>query len=202
MNLTTAKQIKMMTTTNKANFIRIGLGFGALVLGFVEYIFSRPLDSFYLGKIISRHFGNFSFNVKIFGPFGGVLPEFVHPFSFALFTLALFPKAGRKLRGIICLFWLVVDLFFEIGQYYGAQLAEFMTKVLPLGYVSDLVRNYFLNGVYDHVDILAIVCGILTAFLIGEFTIKGGKENESIFHKTDDHQDNLACWRRVLATCV
>jgi hypothetical protein len=55
MNLTTAKQIKMMTTTNKANFIRIGLGFGALVLGFVEYIFSRPLDSFYLGKIMSRY---------------------------------------------------------------------------------------------------------------------------------------------------
>jgi hypothetical protein len=66
MNLTTAKQIKMMTTTNKANFIRIGLGFGALVLGFVEYIFSRPLDSFYLGKIIFHLMSRYSDLLAVF----------------------------------------------------------------------------------------------------------------------------------------
>ena len=174
------KRHRPASMTMVANSKQFVLGLCALLIGFMEYVLSRPADSTYLGKIIEALAGGFPFKINIFGIFGGVLPEFVHPFSFALITMAMLPQASKKARGMICLFWLVVDLLFEMGQCFGHQIARLMPKILPDGRVLDLLTNFFANGIYDHVDMLAICLGITAAYFIGELTIiKGGTENET-----------------------
>ena len=155
---------------NKGNIIRIGLGLGALFLGSLEYIISRPADSSHIGRIVSEFAGNLLFRIDVFGFLGGFLPDFIHPFSFALLTMALFPAGARKVRGIICLFWLVIDIIFEIGQFFDQQIAEFMAKLFSHNSAANILANYFTKGTYDHLDILAICLGITAAYTIGEFT--------------------------------
>lgn len=157
---------------NKGNIIRIALGLGALFLGSLEYIIGRPADASHIGRIISELAGNFLFRIDIFGFLGGFLPDFIHPFSFALLTMALFPTGDRKVRGIICLFWLSIDILFEIGQFFNKQIAELMTKLFSPNAITNIFTNYFAKGTYDHLDILAICFGITAAFIIGEFTAK------------------------------
>ena len=162
------------------NFLQLILGLGALLFGLMGYMLSRPVDSTYLGSMISSFFRSLPFRINNYGIIGGVLPEFLHPFALALITMAIFPQASRKVRAMICLFWLVVDLFFEIGQCFGRQIAQSMTKILPQGGVSEILINYFVNGTYDNVDIFAIWVGIISAFIISELLVKkGGKGDET-----------------------
>ena len=161
------------------------LGSCGLFVGLTEYVLSRPADSTYLGTAIKALAGDFPFKIDIFGILGGVLPEFVHPFSFALITMALFPEASKNARGMICLFWLVLELFFEIGQFYGSQITQYIPKIFDHLCVLGNLRSYFVNGTYDHLDVLAICLGITAAYTIGEritikeqITTKGGTANE------------------------
>lgn len=150
--------------------IRFGLGLTALFIGSLEYFLSRPANSSHIGRIFNNIFGELPLKGDIFGVFSGVIPDFVHPFSFALLTMGLFPLADKKTRAIICILWLCVDLFFEIGQGFGLQISEFLLKFLPQSRFSNIIANYFTAGTYDHFDILAIFLGIIAAYIIGELT--------------------------------
>ena len=162
----------------KDRLIQTALGFSALLLGAAEYTFNRPLESSQLGIIIKRFAGDIP-KMNLFGTLSGVVPDFAHAFAFSLFTLALFPKADRKTRILICLFWLAVDVFFETGQFFGQQISGVISAILPVSAMASLLKGYFLNGRYDPMDILAMVLGVGTAFLIGELTfVQGGKKND------------------------
>lgn len=78
------------------------------------------------------------------------------------------------MRILICLFWLAIDVFFETGQYFGQQISGLINTILPPNTVAALLKGYFVNGKYDPMDILAMVLGVGTAFLIGELTTKQG----------------------------
>jgi hypothetical protein len=172
--------------------IKLIIAVCALFLGTLEYVLSRPTHSSGLGTAILGTASDFPWKVSIFGFLGGVIPEFIHPFSFALITMALYPRVDQKTRGIICVFWLVVEVLFELGQAFGHQISQFLGNTLPHGGIIRLLRNYFARGTYDHLDILAICLGIASAFIIGEIlTRKEGKENEtrtSKQTKTKDHR--------------
>jgi hypothetical protein len=112
----------------KESLIRAALGFSVLLLGAVEYIFNRPPESSHLGIIIKCLAGNIP-KINLFGIFGGVMPDFAHAFAFSLFTMVLFPGAARKLRVLICLFWLAVDVIFETGQFFGHQTVDGSTTI-------------------------------------------------------------------------
>ncbi len=157
----------------KESLIRAALGFSVLLLGAVEYIFNRPPESSHLGIIIKCLAGNFP-RINLFGIFGGVVPDFAHAFAFSLFTMVLFPGAARKLRVLICLFWLAVDVIFETGQFFGHQIAGVINTFLPPNTVTSLLKGYFVNGKYDPMDILVIGLGVGTAFIIGELTSTQG----------------------------
>lgn len=151
----------------------------ALFIGTMEYVLSRPAHSSGLGTILGTA-GDVPWKVSMFGFLGGVIPEFIHPFSFALITMALYPRADQKTRGIICIFWLVAEALFELGQAFGHQISQFLGNTLPHGGIAMLLQNYFARGTYDHLDILAICLGIASAFFIGEIlTRKEGKEHEA-----------------------
>ena len=161
------------------NLLQLILGLGALMIGVMEYVLSRPVDSTCLGAAAKAATGDLPFRMGVFGIFGGTLPEFIHPLSFALITMALFPKKSRGIRAIICLFWLLVNLLFEIGQAFGQQISQFLPTILPHTKVSDLVIIYFLRGTYDRLDVLAICLGTASAFIISELITRGGKQNET-----------------------
>ena len=166
------------------NFLQLIIGVCVLLIGIMEYVLSRGPEDTYLGRMISESAGSLPFRVHIYGIFGGVLPEFVHSFSFALITMSLFPQSSRKIRAMICLFWLVIEVFFEVGQYFGTQIAGLMSWIYPKTIFLDPLRNYFINGTYDNLDILAIWLGIISAFIISElFVKKGGKEDETQIFK-------------------
>ena len=153
----------------KDSLIRAVLGFSVLLLGATEYIFNRPLASSQLGIILKHFVGNIP-KINMFGILGGVMPDFAHACAFSLFTLVLFPKAVRKIRVLICLFWLAIDVFFETGQFFGQQISGVINTFLPSSTMASLLKGYFVNGKYDPMDILAIGLGVGTAFLIGELT--------------------------------
>jgi hypothetical protein len=161
----------------KDGLIRAALGCSVLLLGTAEYICNRPPESSHLGVIIKSISGNIPLKIDVFGIFSGVLPDFAHAFSFSLFTLLLFPNAVRKMRIAICLFWLVIDVFFEIGQFFGQQISGIINIILPPNPAASFLKAYFVNGTYDPMDILAIGLGAGTAFLIGESTTKGDLKN-------------------------
>ena len=144
-------------------------GFGFLIIGALLYILCRPADSTHLGRLLTGISVCFPFRIHLYGPVAGVLPDYIHPLSFALLTLAIFPKAKRAVRTTVCLFWLTIDLLFEMGQHFFFSMKAFLTSVLPEGSLLNLLTGYFDSGTYDHLDILAIILGSITAFFISEF---------------------------------
>lgn len=155
--------VRIQSTVNTKQLF---LGSVALLVGLMEYVLNRPSASTYVGKWTEAFPGEFPFKMDIFGFLGGVLPEFVHPFCFALVTIALFPEATKKLRAMTCLFWLTVELFFELGQLFGQQMSQCLSKAASHNVVIEPLRNYFLYGTYDHLDVIAICLGITTAYVI------------------------------------
>ena len=193
------------------NLLQLILGLGALMIGVMEYALSRPADSTCLGASIKVIGGDLRYKMEVFGIFGGVVPEFVHPLAFALITMALFPETSRRIRVMICLFWLTVDLLFEVGQYFGQQISQFLPTILPHTRVSGLLIDYFLRGTYDHLDILAICLGIISAFVIGELITRGGTKNErrtfeqgkakilkTAHQRTSRHTGEVRLWKRPI----
>ena len=136
------------------NFLQLILGLGALLFGLMGYILSRPVDSTYLGSMISGFFGSLPFRINNYGIIGGVLPEFLHPFALALITMAIFPQASRKFQAMICLLWLVVDLFLNWPLFWPPNRPihdkDFATKQSFRAFNKLLV-----SGTYDNLDILA-----------------------------------------------
>jgi hypothetical protein len=174
MSFSLAKRVRIAP-----NLIQLMLGLGALMIGVMEYVLSRPVDSTCLGAAAKAATGDLPFKMGVFGIFGGTLPEFIHPFSFALITMALFPRKTRGIRAIICLFWLLVNLLFEIGQAFGQQISQFVPGIPAHSRLSELLANYFLRGIYDPLDLVAICLGTASAFIISELITRGGKQNET-----------------------
>jgi len=156
---------------NSFNSTLVFLGTGLLLFGALEYILSRPTDSTHLRSLIDCFTNIFHLRIHIYGNLGGVLPDFIHPLSFSLLTMAIFPQAQRGLRAMICLAWLSIDLLFELGQCFNTQISQLLPKILSKGHILDLLTGYFISGTYDHLDILAICLGALTAFIISELNI-------------------------------
>ena len=179
--------------------LQVTIAVCALGIGTMEYVLSRPAHSTGLGSALRGIIGDLPFKMSMFGFLGGVVPEFIHPFSFALITMAVYPRADQKTRGIICVFWLVVEVLFELGQAFGHQLFQFLTDTLPQAGVSRLLTNYFAAGTYDHLDIVAICLGTASAFILSELITRGGKHNETgILEKWETKRHETAPQQQVL----
>lgn len=174
-----------MKTKIQGHHIQILISFGALLVGLIIYVLYRPLNSSYLGIIIHQLTDIPPIQIAIHDIIGGCLPDFLHPFAFALLCMALFQNANQQQRGWICLFWLYVNILFEVGQFYGEYLSRFIIENFHFMPFSKIFSAYFIGGTYDVIDIFAIMLGILSAFFVGEITNNiGGKEYEKkIFSK-------------------
>lgn len=154
------------------NLKQILIGSSALFIGLLIYLVDRPPDQTYL--VYATKLVLFSLYDKLpdfFGSIGKNLPSFIHVFSFSLITAGLLScrKAGCA---VICLTWLLVDTFFEIGQGMdGASFLETPDFFMGVPFFENL-GNYFRFGTFDYLDLAFIVCGSVSAYLVIRATMK------------------------------
>ncbi len=141
------------------------IALGSLCLGGVEYLLGRAPGSNHLGQWGAGWLGDLGNSIHLFGPLGPYLPDFIHPFAFILLTVAVWPKPGPAAKRFICLGWLACDLFFEIGQRYGATLSGWIAGSLPGGRFSTALADYFVYGTFSPGDLVAITLGALAGYL-------------------------------------
>ena len=85
--------------------------------------------------------------------------------AFILLTAGIL-SCGRRWYPLICLFWLVVDGGFELGQKYSLQAAGLVPDWFDGVFFLENVENYFTQGTYSSHDMIAIVTGAVIAYLI------------------------------------
>jgi len=147
------------------------LGIISFLAGSWEYLANRPWNTtYFLNKFsfLEKYFHKLP---GIYGSLGGNAPEFFHVLSFSLLSAGVAPQ-NRRNRIIICLFWFGIDSFFELGQKYPALIHEHFTQHFPDICIVGLLDSYFRQGLYDKFDLLAIMLGSATFFLLAELTSK------------------------------
>ena len=154
-----------MMFIKKTDTIRISIGIFALVVGVLVYIIDRPPDHTYFinawGIKLCLH------NIKpgTLGFIGNILPDFIHVFSFILLTGGTL-SSGKKGSLIICLSWLFIDFTFELGQKYSDLFINTVPDWLSNIPALKICKNYFHLGTFDMFDMLAILAGTISAYII------------------------------------
>ncbi|TYT76254.1 hypothetical protein [Desulfobotulus mexicanus] len=130
----------------------ISLGIGSLV-----YILDRPVGIFSV-------FGNGVEGIG-FGSMGDWLPDAMHPFGMALISAGIAGGRAASLR-FWAVFWGIVGLIMETGQYYGEKAAALIPENWKSIPVLDHISLYFIHGTFDPIDIMGIILGSTAAWLI------------------------------------
>ena len=132
--------------------IQAAIAIAALTGGFLLYQTTRISDQVLLFQYLPQLTSNS--NIYADGIIYSI-PSFLHVYAFILLTAVLFED---KHKAIIysCLFWLLVELFFELGQHplFAQNIAHTFSEFFNHSEWSLLVGNYFLNGRFDSVDII------------------------------------------------
>ncbi len=158
-----------MSTTHNIYFsYRYKLLYIALFLlgfGFLIYILFRPCTSEYAFGLISPICWlsqEITSNLNIVT---GRAPSLVHAFSLSIITSLIFPKINRSIIIASCVFWVVINLLFELGQLFKPQF----TNKFNNSYADILMNkvNLFLyQGTYDPWDVLAAITGGAIAYYL------------------------------------
>jgi glycopeptide antibiotics resistance protein len=122
------------------------LGFLVLGLGTLIYVVLRPQGSSYL----SLYFSFYQSLPSL--PFINNLPSFFHTFAFSLLLASVLPQSKHMLQ--VCLFWLGLNISFELLQYPGL----FETEYLPT------ILERYAGGRFDYLDMIASALGALAAY--------------------------------------
>lgn len=141
------------------------LGILMLLIGTLVYLIDRPPDQTYFLSVLPVQLSLYNVYPPLFGPLGRVLPDFLHVMAFILLTAGIL-ACGRRGYLVICLFWLVVDGGFELGQKYSVQAAGLVPDWFDGIFFLESARNYFMHGTYSNHDIIAIITGVIIAYLI------------------------------------
>jgi len=155
------------------NKLQISIGFLSLFAGLLLYLLTRPPDIYFVSFIKGAdgsHYWPLPFSPVI----GGALPSFLHVFAFSLLLGGLMTcrKTGYL---IICCAWLFTNLLFELGQRYSILASELIPKWLEGVFILQNIRNYFLKGTFDFLDLLASSVGAVAAYWVLARTTQEGR---------------------------
>jgi hypothetical protein len=134
----------------------------ALSLGALVYLLVRPDAVAFVPRALHRPL--------LVGPviaqLAHWLPSFCHVLGFSLATAL---GAGFSRRSVTCsaMFWVAVNLLFEIGQHPAARDAVNGLLGGSSSWPLASVRQYCLNGTFDKADMAAAVVGAVAAWGIG-----------------------------------
>jgi len=147
------------------NKIQILIGALALLFGSLVYLVDRPPDQTYFLYSSSIDISLYSALPNLFGPIGNSLPAFIHVFSFIVITAGLISYRNRGYL-IICLWWLLVDCAFELGQRFSS----WSLKMIPDWFARlpflENTEAFFLQGTFDSLDLAAITLGSIIAYFV------------------------------------
>jgi len=147
------------------NTRQILLGTLLLLIGTLVYLIDRPPEQVFFLSILPVQLTLYNMIPPLFGPLNRFLPDLMHVMAFILLTAGVL-ACGRRGYLLICLFWLAVDGGFELGQKYSARAAGLVPDWFDNIFFLDHVKIYFMNGSYSNHDMIAIVIGVIIAYLI------------------------------------
>jgi len=154
------------------NGAQILIGLGGLLVGILVYLIDRPPEATYFLHFSRIKVSLYGILPNVFGAIGNSLPDFFHVFSFIMLT-AGFLSWGKKGNLLICLGWFSIDLIFELFQKFNA----LPLKIIPTWFKGipflENTENYFRQGTFDLLDLLAIALGAMAAYFVLLATNKG-----------------------------
>lgn len=145
------------------NLRYILIGMFLLLIGAFVYIIDRPPDQTYLIFSLPFQLSFYDITPSFFGTIGNFLPHFLHVSAFILVTAGLL-NCGKKGYLVICLFWLIIDAGFELGQKYSNTAASLVPGWFEGIFLLENTKSYFLNGTYCHLDMAAIITGSVSVY--------------------------------------
>ena len=145
------------------NIRYILLGLLLLSIGAFIYIFDRPPAQTYFIFALPFQISLYNIYPPLFGPIGDFLPHFLHTSAFILLTAGIM-DCGKKGYLAIWLFWLTINMGFELGQKYNAHAAGLVPDWFDGVFLLESTRGYFLHGTYCHLDMAAIIIGGISAY--------------------------------------
>lgn len=113
------------------------------------YYFYRQGIAIYIWLGIDDHFTNPLLNNTL-----ASWPSFTHVFVFSLWSWWAF---GQKYARICIIFWLLINVFFEVLQGYTGFLVN---------YLPESIYNYIYYGTFSWYDFVALIVGALVAFVV------------------------------------
>ena len=140
--------------------MRLLWGFLFIVSGTMIYIFSRenlpyllslidPGYKFYLPDLIKYSF-----------------PSFFHCGGMILIS-SPFIESKKSSVFIISLFWVSIEIIFELGQKFKGTIFSFSPDK---GFSP--INDYFYNGTFDYNDIMASIAGAVIAIVLIQLSSK------------------------------
>ena len=144
------------------HYKQLGLGAAFLVFGLGIYVFDRNFIPF-LGLSADNYLDT-SVNL---GSWSGFLPSFIHPLAFSLLC-AGFLGTSRKVVLIICTSWGLVHFGLEFAQmkslypWFSIVFDSVGREHLLVMYIE----NYCLAGVFDTMDLAAVLAGCVLSFFL------------------------------------
>ena len=152
-----------MVVYGRSGWILSGVATGLLLMGGIVYLVFRSGSTVYFLAGIIPEAVNYSIST---GTISNSIPSFFHVYAFILLT-AVVLNPTRTGVILICLGWMGVELFFEVGQH--PLFAQHLTGWVPAWFANfpylEVANTYFVSGTFDPVDVLFIIIGTAAALL-------------------------------------
>ena len=153
------------TDGNLINKVQILTGAIALLFGILVYLVDRPPDQTYFVYKSTVNLSLYQILPNLFGIIGNSLPSFAHVFSFILITAGLIASKKREFI-IICLFWFLINSFFELGQKFSTIFIKFIPDWFASIPFLENTGDYFIRGTFSFADMAAITIGTIAAYFL------------------------------------
>jgi len=139
------------------------VGIFLLSIGALIYLIDRPPGQTYFLFSLPFEFSLYHRYSPLFGVIGNFLPHFLHVTAFILLTAGLL-DCGKKGYLVISLFWMTVNVGFELGQKYSDYAASLVPDCFDGIFLLENTKSYFLSGTYCHLDMVAIITGSVSVY--------------------------------------
>jgi hypothetical protein len=147
------------------NRLQTSIGVLGLLIGAAVYVIDRPPDRTYLFNLLPIWLSGYSTGPRLFTIVGGSLPSFIHALSFSMITSSLYPPK-TLIYASICLTWLFIGVIFELGQGPGKWIVQLIPECIDRIPCIGSIRDYFVLGTFDVLDLLAVFLGSSTGFFL------------------------------------
>jgi general stress protein CsbA len=147
------------------NIRQFFVGLNILILGVLYYFFFRTAEHTYFLKFFENTPQLKHLLPPLLVALGNSLPTFIHVFAFTLMTAGLF-ASKEKGYAIVCFFWFTIDTLFELGQGFNNMLNQVIPAWFSDFFLLEKIKNYFLHGRFDYLDLFSIAVGSVLAYML------------------------------------